>query len=160
MAEDKESTSTSLSQGLTRHDSDPDDIPKSPPSSPNSSTRKVKFVFALESLLWLNKSLRLIDLCFDWSGLLCCSSELGFEEVHDWMVMSLESFSSSFFFFAFLFLFYQIYFPFGITWLEMVKLQCGSLSSCCYLFSYLVVYPICWWFLQPTLCSTWHWHIW
>ncbi|KDP36590.1 hypothetical protein JCGZ_08357 [Jatropha curcas] len=40
MAENKESTSISLSQGLTRRDSDPDDIPKSPPSSPNSSTRK------------------------------------------------------------------------------------------------------------------------
>lgn len=28
---------------------------------------------------------------FALSGLLCCSSELGFQEVHDWMVMSLAS---------------------------------------------------------------------
>ncbi|KAK9219968.1 hypothetical protein WN943_008615 [Citrus x changshan-huyou] len=38
MAEEKESTSSSLSQGLTPHD--PEDVPKSPPHSPNSSTRK------------------------------------------------------------------------------------------------------------------------
>lgn len=31
----------SLSQGLTPHHQDPDDAPKSPPNSPNSSTRKV-----------------------------------------------------------------------------------------------------------------------
>ncbi|KAJ9146106.1 hypothetical protein P3X46_028416 [Hevea brasiliensis] len=52
MAENKESTSSSLSQGLTRHDSDPDDIPKSPPSSPNSSTRKACYA-VLQS--WVSK---------------------------------------------------------------------------------------------------------
>ena len=41
MEEAKELTSSSLSQGLTHHGPDPDDIPKSPPESPNSSTRKV-----------------------------------------------------------------------------------------------------------------------
>lgn len=40
MAEDKEATTSSLSQGLTPHQ-DPEDAPKSPPNSPNSSTRKV-----------------------------------------------------------------------------------------------------------------------
>ncbi|AEE31947.1 unnamed protein product [Arabidopsis thaliana] len=39
MAEGKEATTSSLSQGLTPHQ-DPDDAPKSPPNSPNSSTRK------------------------------------------------------------------------------------------------------------------------
>ncbi|XP_050209330.1 protein LIKE COV 2 [Mercurialis annua] len=53
MGENKESTSTSLSQGLTRHhESDPDDIPKSPPSSPNSSTRKACYA-VLQS--WVSK---------------------------------------------------------------------------------------------------------
>ncbi|KAJ9166825.1 hypothetical protein P3X46_021522 [Hevea brasiliensis] len=52
MAENKESTSSSLSQGLTHHDSDPDDIPKSPPSSPNSSTRKACYA-VLQS--WVSK---------------------------------------------------------------------------------------------------------
>jgi len=41
MEEAKELASSSLSQGLNHHGSDPDDIPKSPPGSPNSSTRKV-----------------------------------------------------------------------------------------------------------------------
>lgn len=45
MTEDKESTSISLSQGLTPHD--PDDVPKSPPHSPNSSTRKVTNLYNL-----------------------------------------------------------------------------------------------------------------
>ena len=39
MGEEKEGTSSSLSEGLAPRD--PDDVPKSPPSSPNSSTRKV-----------------------------------------------------------------------------------------------------------------------
>lgn len=39
-------------------------------------------------------------------------------------------------------------------------LQCGSISSCCYIFYHLVVYPICWWFLQPYIWEAWHWHIW
>ena len=39
MGEEKEGTSSSLSEGLAPRD--PDDVPKSPPNSPNSSTRKV-----------------------------------------------------------------------------------------------------------------------
>lgn len=50
MTEDKESTSSSLSQGLTPHD--PDDVPKSPPHSPNSSTRKVTNFFNLNLILF------------------------------------------------------------------------------------------------------------
>ncbi|KAK1555798.1 hypothetical protein Q3G72_031395 [Acer saccharum] len=50
MAEDKEATSSSLSQGLTPHD--PDDVPKSPPQSPNSSTRKACYA-VLQS--WVSK---------------------------------------------------------------------------------------------------------
>ncbi|XP_002524305.2 protein LIKE COV 2 [Ricinus communis] len=52
MADNKDSTSSSLSQGLTRRDPDPDDIPKSPPSSPNSSTRKACYA-VLQS--WVSK---------------------------------------------------------------------------------------------------------
>ncbi|KAH9691812.1 protein LIKE COV 2 [Citrus sinensis] len=50
MAEEKESTSSSLSQGLTPHD--PEDVPKSPPHSPNSSTRKACYA-VLQS--WVSK---------------------------------------------------------------------------------------------------------
>lgn len=42
MAEDKEATTSSLSQGLAPQD--PEDPPKSPPTSPNSSTRKVRLL--------------------------------------------------------------------------------------------------------------------
>ncbi|GAY39760.1 hypothetical protein CUMW_046900 [Citrus unshiu] len=51
MAEEKESTSSSLSQGLTPHD--PEDVPKSPPHSPNSSTRKACYA-VLQS--WVSKN--------------------------------------------------------------------------------------------------------
>ncbi|KAJ4701079.1 hypothetical protein OWV82_024375 [Melia azedarach] len=50
MAEGKESTSSSLSQGLTPHD--PEDVPKSAPNSPNSSTRKA-CIAVLQS--WVSK---------------------------------------------------------------------------------------------------------
>ncbi|KAJ6405491.1 hypothetical protein OIU84_013455 [Salix udensis] len=52
MEEAKELTSSSLSQGLTHHGPDPDDIPKSPPESPNSSTRKACYA-VLQS--WASK---------------------------------------------------------------------------------------------------------
>uniref|UniRef100_A0A1J3E2N2 Protein LIKE COV 2 n=2 Tax=Noccaea caerulescens TaxID=107243 RepID=A0A1J3E2N2_NOCCA len=50
MAEDKEATTSSLSQGLTPQD--PEDAPKSPPNSPNSSTRKACYA-VLQS--WVSK---------------------------------------------------------------------------------------------------------
>ncbi|KAL3603683.1 hypothetical protein D5086_004542 [Populus alba] len=52
MEEAKELASSSLSQGLNHHGSDPDDIPKSPPGSPNSSTRKACYA-VLQS--WASK---------------------------------------------------------------------------------------------------------
>ncbi|KAJ6685209.1 PROTEIN LIKE COV 2 [Salix purpurea] len=52
MEEAKELTSSSLSQGLNHHGPDPDDIPKSPPESPNSSTRKACYA-VLQS--WASK---------------------------------------------------------------------------------------------------------
>ncbi|MBA0724737.1 hypothetical protein Golax_021401 [Gossypium laxum] len=45
MAEEKESTSIPLSQA-ENGSTDPEDPAKSPPSSPNSSTRKPQFIFA------------------------------------------------------------------------------------------------------------------
>ncbi|KAL0649686.1 hypothetical protein Bca4012_092377 [Brassica carinata] len=50
MAEDKEATTSSLSQGLAPQD--PEDPPKSPPTSPNSSTRKACYA-VLQS--WVSK---------------------------------------------------------------------------------------------------------
>ncbi|GLU06983.1 hypothetical protein SLE2022_239650 [Rubroshorea leprosula] len=50
MGEEKEATSSSLSEGLAPHD--PDDVPKSPPHSPNSSTRKACYA-VLQS--WVSK---------------------------------------------------------------------------------------------------------
>ncbi|XP_017981777.1 PREDICTED: protein LIKE COV 2 isoform X2 [Theobroma cacao] len=50
MGEEKEGTLSSLSEGLARRD--PDDVPKSPPSSPNSSTRKACYA-VLQS--WVSK---------------------------------------------------------------------------------------------------------
>ncbi|XP_022750055.1 protein LIKE COV 2-like [Durio zibethinus] len=50
MGEEKEGTSSSLSEGLAPRD--PDDLPKSPPSSPNSSTRKACYA-VLQS--WVSK---------------------------------------------------------------------------------------------------------
>ncbi|KAF8074214.1 hypothetical protein N665_1120s0010, partial [Sinapis alba] len=50
MAEDKEATTSSLSQGLAPQD--PEDPPKSPPNSPNSSTRKACYA-VLQS--WVSK---------------------------------------------------------------------------------------------------------
>lgn len=38
--------------------------------------------------------------------------------------------------------------------------QCGPLSRGCYIFHHMVVYSICWWFLQPHIWKTWYWHIW
>ncbi|CAI0396188.1 unnamed protein product [Linum tenue] len=54
MAADKESSSSSSSekQDLTRHESDSEDVPKSPPSSPGSSTRKACYA-VLQS--WVSK---------------------------------------------------------------------------------------------------------
>uniref|UniRef100_A0A2P2M5N4 Protein LIKE COV 2 n=1 Tax=Rhizophora mucronata TaxID=61149 RepID=A0A2P2M5N4_RHIMU len=49
MAEEKEATSSTLNQGLTHQD---EDVPKSPPSSPSSSTGKACYV-VLQS--WLSK---------------------------------------------------------------------------------------------------------
>lgn len=42
MPEEKDATSVPLSQG-SREDEDPEDPVKSPPNSPNSSTREVPF---------------------------------------------------------------------------------------------------------------------
>ncbi|KAK6246436.1 hypothetical protein SCA6_009526 [Theobroma cacao] len=50
MGEEKEGTLSSLSEGLARRD--PDDVPKSPPSSPSSSTRKACYA-VLQS--WVSK---------------------------------------------------------------------------------------------------------
>jgi len=47
MAEEKESTSIPLSQGDNASRDDPEDPAKSPPSSPNSSTRRVHFFLFL-----------------------------------------------------------------------------------------------------------------
>ncbi|CAI0625738.1 unnamed protein product [Linum tenue] len=53
MAADKESSSSSSEkQDLTRHESDSEDVPKSPPSSPGSSTRKACYA-VLQS--WVSK---------------------------------------------------------------------------------------------------------
>ncbi|CAN1268129.1 Protein LIKE COV 2 [Linum perenne] len=54
MAADKDSPSNSEKQDLTRHDSDSDseDVPKSPPGSPGSSTRKACYA-VLQS--WVSK---------------------------------------------------------------------------------------------------------
>ncbi|WCJ43335.1 hypothetical protein M5689_024081 [Euphorbia peplus] len=52
MAENKESESSSLNQGLTHRASDPEDVPKSPPPSPNSSTSKACYA-VLQS--WVSK---------------------------------------------------------------------------------------------------------
>ncbi|CAN1235114.1 Protein LIKE COV 2 [Linum perenne] len=52
MAADRESSSSSEKQDLTRHESDSEDVPKSPPSSPGSSTRKACYA-VLQS--WVSK---------------------------------------------------------------------------------------------------------
>ncbi|KAG6388569.1 hypothetical protein SASPL_149998 [Salvia splendens] len=65
----KDSAASGLLNSPTRPNDDVEDPVKSPPHSPNnSSTRKGSHA----------------DVCA-LSGLLCCSSELGFQEVHDWM---------------------------------------------------------------------------
>ncbi|MBA0749194.1 hypothetical protein Gogos_003152, partial [Gossypium gossypioides] len=77
MAEEKESTSIPLSQA-ENGSTDPEDPAKSPPSSPNSSTRKcIRRMGMLRS--W--------DACLQFRKycMLFCSPELVLEEVHDWM---------------------------------------------------------------------------
>lgn len=64
MAEEKESTSIPLSQADTASGDDPEDPAKSPPSSPNSSTRRVipfSLLFIFITLQNRAKSLDLVS---------------------------------------------------------------------------------------------------
>lgn len=47
-----------------------------------------------------------------------------------------------------------------LTLLLQLLLQCGSFSSGYYIFHYLVVYPVCGWFLQSIICQSWSSYIW
>ncbi|MBA0664095.1 hypothetical protein Goklo_004155 [Gossypium klotzschianum] len=126
MAEEKESTSIPLSQA-ENGSTDPEDPAKSPPSSPNSSTRKcIRRMGMLRS--W-DACLRFRKYC-----MLFCSPELVLEEVHDWMVLSFGIFRK----FSFLFV------PCDISRLTMFNMKNCSVV----LFPVAVTFFITWWFIQ------------
>lgn len=151
MAEDKEATTSSLSQGLAPQD--PEDPPKSPPNSPNSSTRKVhlstwnfvivKVIKELEVkliiIIWLYDLEKLYELHF-WTGLLCCSSELGVQEVYDWLVNhSLLLLTTILYIYFFL---SRIKSNYTVIWVFLFML-CSVV-----LFPVAVTFLITWWFIQ------------
>lgn len=83
-------------------------------------------------------------------GLLCCSSELGFKEVHDRMVYHD----------SFMYYYSVVSIVCSLTCISIEIFQCCPLSRGCYFLCDMVDCTVFWWFLQSYLWETWCWNIW